>query len=374
MARLVDTKLNGTNLTVEMDQLEYSGSRGMRFKLYRILYDGSKTLVSTADSSNNGGEANVTFDVSSVPPGNTEFVIMRYMFESGREFIVGYSFHEYIREKVTPQPEPDPTPRARPMSGYVIDEIVTATDRSVTVRITVNGYGEVNIMSRTFEQEGYGYALDYIEIDPDDYYLRTSGRKTFELSYRLNGWLEDRFSMSGDTGLPLGTIKITFIADGFYREKYILCLNTYFFTIYDRYGGYPTSLAYSPLGYSMVVTPLDTIYTEWKLLINIFYYLSSATEGALKMGRRADYIPQRGDVITADMYNGLLDIANSCWNGLKKRYGWDAYNLKITIPNRVYSGQIIPKDFIQTLGHAANEMSMFMQKVTNRGIEGNWVY
>lgn len=296
------------------------------------------------------------------------------MISSGREFTIPDPFYRVVPDDYTPQPEPDPTPRAKPMSGYVIDKIEIATDRSVTIRITVNGYGEVNIKSRTFEQEGYRYALDYIEIDSDDGYLLANGKRTFELSYRLNGWLEDRFAMSGDTGLPLGTIQINFIADGFRKEEYILCLNTYIFSIYDRYGGYPTSLESSPLGYSMVVTPIDTIYTEWKLLINIFYYLSSATEGALKMGRRADYIPQRGDVITADMYNGLLDIANSCWNGLKNRYGWDAYNLDIVIPNRVYSGQIIPKDFIRSLGEAANTMSMFMQKVTNRGIEGNWVY
>lgn len=274
----------------------------------------------------------------------------------------------------TPDPEPDPTPRAHPMTVCRIDKIEIATDTSVTVKVTVNGYGKVVMNSVTLKQAGFGSDLAEMIIKENDYDLQTNGYKTFEMSYRLEGYYKDVFSMYGERGLPLGTVELLFTAPGFWRSLLLLSIGQYFYRTYN--GTYSTTIKPRTAGYSvaadsLAVTPLSSVKLDWQLLINVFYYLSSTTQGALKMGSRADYIPRSGDVLTADMYNGLIDIARSCLNQIKYKYA-DGYWLNPDLPNKVYSGQIIPKDFISVLGNAANEMVGFVQKQTNKNVEGVW--
>lgn len=374
-ARIWQTELDGTSLTVRMDGLEYSGNRGMRFRLYVV---GNPYYISEADSSNNGGEANVIFNVSSVSPGWTEFIVKRYMLESGREFQVGDSFYKNIGGGNTPQP--DPTPRTQPMTAYIIDEISFATDRSVTVSFRVNGYGSISMYSETWGQDGFYKPLAHLAIYEHDSAIQDGRMKKVELSYRFDDYGEEsKFNMYGERGLPLGTVELKFSQNP-YRDDWIgnadiFCIERYHYEYYDKQ--YEARIAPITSGYSTTITkslqtPLFTVRRDWQLLINVFYYLSSTTIGHLKFGRRADYIPREGEVLTADMYNGLIDIANSCLAEIKYKYGWSARNLNPTIPDKVSKGDIISRYFIYHLGQAANEMGKFIQKQVNDNLIGRW--
>lgn len=365
-ARIWQTELDGTSLTVRMDGLEYSGNRGMRFRLYVV---GNPYYISEADSSNNGGEANVIFNVSSVSPGWTEFIVKRYMLESGREFQVGDSFYKNIGGGNTPQPYPKP--QTQPMTKCRIDSIEIATDTAVTVKVTVDGYGDVFMRSVTLDQVGFDRDLANVKIYENDYDLQEKGYKTFEMSYRLEGYFRQVFSMYGERGLPLGTVEVRFTDSRFEQSIPFLCVGEYFYRLYN--GTFETSIKPITAGYSVAVTSLSTVKDDWQLLINTFYYLSSTTEGALKMGSRADYIPRSGDVLTADMYNGLIDIASSCLDQIKYKYAAGG-DLNPDLPNKVHSGQIIPKDFINVLGNAANKMVAFVKKESNSRVIGEWRY
>lgn len=379
MARITGHKIvDKWQLVVNMDGLQYQGNNGMRFNLYIAGYYDDP--ISTADSDNNGGEANVIFNITRVSPGWTQFVVKRVMFGTGNEYPVGYPFDEFVPEKNTPTPPPDPTPRTQPMTAYIIDEISFATDRSVTVSFRVNGYGSISMYSETWWQEGFKKRLAGITIYENDYDIQDGRMKTVELSYRFDDYGEEsKFNMYGERGLPLGTVELKFSQNP-YRDDWIgnadiFCIDEYHYEYYDKQ--YEAEIAPIISGYSMTITnslqaPLFSVRRDWQLLINVFYYLSSTTIGQLKFGRRADYIPRKGDVLTADMYNGLIDIANSCLAEIKYKYGWSARDLNPTIPDKVSKGDIISKYFIFHLGKAANAMSKFIQKQVNDNLIGRW--
>lgn len=373
MARITGHKIvDKWQLVVNMDGLQYQGNNGMRFNLYIAGYYDDP--ISTADSDNNGGEANVIFNITRVSPGWTQFVVKRVMFGTGNEYPVGYPFDEFVPSRDTPSPDP-PKPQTQPMTEYFINSASFLTDRSVTIEFTVDGYGEVSMRSITWLQEGFETLLDRIKIDYDDDDLIKKGRKTIEFSYRFNDYGEEsKFDMGGERGLPLGTIELNFESESYGYKKYanvnFLCVGDYIYHTYKD--SYPVNLQPVSFGYKIAVASIKPLRAQWQLLINVFYYLSSTTIGRLKFGSRADYIPREGDVLTADMYNGLIDIAKECLMAIKVKYGDSASYLNPYIPNKVSKGDIIPKDFIYLLGQAANQMSKFIQKETNEGLVGRW--
>lgn len=378
MARVVGHRIvDKWQLVVNMDGLQYQGNNGMKFNLYIAGY--YRDPISTADSDNNGGEANVIFDITNVSPGLTQFVVKRVMFGTGNEYPVGYPFYEDVPSRDTPSPEP-PKPQTQPMTAYIIDEISFATDRSVTVSFRVNGYGSISMYSETWGQDGFYKPLAHLAIYEHDSAIQDGRMKKVELSYRFDDYGEEsKFNMYGERGLPLGTVELKFSQNP-YRDDWIgnadiFCIERYHYEYYDKQ--YEARIAPITSGYSTTITkslqtPLFTVRRDWQLLINVFYYLSSTTIGHLKFGRRADYIPREGEVLTADMYNGLIDIANSCLAEIKYKYGWSARNLNPTIPDKVSKGDIISRYFIYHLGQAANEMGKFIQKQVNDNLIGRW--
>lgn len=357
---------DGWQLPVYMYDLSYQNEDHMTFRLYQDdgLYNGN--LISEANSWNTSGTASVKFNISSVSPGRVKFFVRRVVHPREVEYPVGDPFYVDI---------PYPKPPTQPMTAYIIDEIRPATDTSVTVTLRVNGYGSISMYSETWKQDGFKEPLDKITIEENDYDIQDGKMKTVELSYRFNNYgRESKFDMYGERGLPLGTVELKFSQnpnrDDWIGNADILCIGTYF---YQYYGGqYSATLSPITAGYSVPVATFVTVRRDWQLLINVFYYLSSTTVGALKFGSRADYIPRKDDLLTADMYNGLLDIANSCLAEIKYKYGWSARNLNPTIPDKVSRGDIISRYFIFHLGKAANQMGEFIQKQVNDNLIGRW--
>lgn len=354
---------DGWQLPVYMYDLSYQNEDHMTFRLYQDDGSYNGNLISEANSWNTSGTASVKFNILNVSPGRVKFFVRRVVHPREVEYPVGDPFYVVIPY------------RPQPMTEYTINSASFLTDRSVTIEFTVNGYGEVSMRSITWIQEGFKTLLDRIKIEYNDEDLTRDGRKTIEFSYRFNEYGEEsKFDMRGERGLPLGTIELNFESESYGYKKQanvdFLCVGDYIYYTYKD--SYPVNLQPVSFGYKIAVASINPLREQWQLLINVFYYLSSTTIGRLKFGSRADYIPREGDLLTADMYNGLIDIANSCLAEIKYKYGWSARNLNPTIPEKVSKGDIILNDFIYSLGVAANQMSKFIQKETNEGLVGRW--
>ena len=146
--------------------------------------------------------------------------------------------------------------------------------------------------------------------------------------------------------IPIGTCFLASdrsITGAYYNvnSREFLCLSQYGrWVSYE--GTYQTTLQRYNSGFSANVLSLSSVKDDWNRLINMSFYLEATTYGTIEYAQYANYIPSRGDIITARMYNSLLDAVRRCG----RRIGVPTSGL----PSYVSSNQIISKYFIQEIG------------------------
>lgn len=184
--------------------------------------------------------------------------------------------------------------------------------------------------------------LNYHVIDKDDYELKRNGFVTKSIYASIS------LDLTKLGEFPLGTIKIHAYNENFDKSIYFYSMNEVDFNRYD--GQYSTELtpsynATGLYGFNIAVTKLSSVYNDWMTLVNLLCYVRSAVKGGIDLSLFSRYIPGRGEIIQAWMYNALLDNVADCAREV---------GVWTNVPPYVASGNVIPKDFIQVLGNIAN--------------------
>lgn len=243
----------------------------------------------------------------------------------------------------------DPSSKVKPFSYISIDRFDVISNDHVEVTYTVNGYGTVELSSITRDNvdrmKGRLYGRNVLNthvIDKNDYDLQTRGFT----SYRLSAYINLDLTELGE--FPLGTIWIRAFNENCDKSVEFYSMNEVDFTIYDD--KYPTKLipsynATGLYGFNVAVVDLSTVYKDWMTLVNLICYVRSAVKGEIDLSYFSRYIPGRDEVIQAWMYNALLDSVAECASDV---------GVWTSVRPHVSSGDVIPKDFIQTLGSIVN--------------------
>ncbi len=241
-----------------------------------------------------------------------------------------------------------------------IRSIDIASSSESQIKIEANGYGTIVLRSVTHDQVNYGDGyLTTVYIDEDDYDLKNYGTCTKRIS------VSKYVDLSIPYSLPLGTIAVKCESNSYYKTYYYLSVGEYAFSNYK--GTYETTILPNYgnsglIGFNTAVTKISTVSQDWTTLINLFYYLHSTAYGKLKPELFSRYVPQNGDIITAAMYNELIDTATNCAHKLGI-YGGE--------PHHVNSGDIIPYNFISSLGVIANRC-VRKQMELNKDVIDRW--
>lgn len=353
MAYISSTSIKSRNeLVVNMKGLSYEGERQMHFVLIWNDRD-----ISFADSYNTSGDANVIFNISSVPSGNQSFTVKRIMEQTGNRFVVG-TFSIDVGGGSQPS--------VHKLTYIKLIEFISVEDGYVKVKIQTDGYGDVDLVSVTkdwdltgrYRNNKYVYiAHDYIEEEHI-----TNGEFYGTVSYNFNAT-----DLSYFPSVPAGTCHLA-SGGGLYDNNYsifskeFLCMSKYnSWTVYRR--TYATTLTRDNNGFNANVVNLDTVKQDWNRLVNMSFYLEATTYGDIKYSQYASYIPQSGDIITADMYNSLLSAVQRCCN----RVGMSSSDL----PSFVSANQIISKYFISDIGVVVDRCLMAQRNNVNENVIRN---
>lgn len=329
-----------TTATVRIGGLEHPARNYDGFVIYLdVTRMGRQNPVSYSPTH----EAYVTFDLSQTadgrPTANGVYHAHVYAIWNGTEYEVPFSSSSRI--EIDKGGGYEPQPRNHPLTRVDILEFTTMEDDHVEIKVRTDGYGEVELWSvtkawnlYTGEKDGSAVYVDSSTIGED---LLDDGE--------FYGWLRFRpnpTNMSVFPAVPIGTCHLKY--DGKYSSAF-LCMSQYGkWVSYE--GIYRTTLQQYNSGFSANVLSLSTVKDDWTRLVNMSFYLEATTWGDIKYAEYANYIPRSGDIITASMYNGLLDAVRRCC----RRVGVTTGGL----PSYVSENQIISKDFIQDVGRVVD--------------------
>lgn len=239
--------------------------------------------------------------------------------------------------------------RVKPFSYINIDSFDVISNDHVEVTYTVNGYGTVELSSITRDNvdrmKGRLYGRNVLKthvIEKNDYDLQTKGFT----SYRLTASINLDLTELGE--FPLGTIWVRAFNENCDKSVEFYSMNEVDFSVYDdRYKTQliPSYNATGLYGFDVAVVDLSTVYKDWMTLVNLVCYVRSAVKGEIDLSYFSRYIPGKGEVIQAWMYNALLDSVAECASDV---------GVWTNVRPHVSSGDVIPSDFIQTLGSIVN--------------------
>lgn len=362
MARIVQAYTQGRNeLVVRMDGLGYYNEKKMHFVLIWKNRD-----VSFTDSDNTSGEANVIFNISSVSEGNQYFMVKRIMEGSGSRFTVG-DFTKYIGggSIIVPDDPPNPPPERNHEMSYIhINRFNEDEDGYLEVQVTTDGYGEVDLVSVT-----KAYDLYRSDGTKTDKHIKLASSRIYESELR-NGMYEgtlifrfEKTDLSYFPSVPAGTCHLASGARGWLQSSYdvyskeFMCLSEY--RRWQKYEGmYYAELTNATNGYNVSATRLSTVSEDWKRVVNMAFYLEATVHGNIKYSTYRAYIPSGGEILTANMYNSLIDaVRESC-----QRVGSSTYEL----PSYVSSGDIIPSHFLYVVGRTIDRGLIKQKNDANR--------
>lgn len=341
-----------------------------------IYLDGTKMGWRNPTSSSDTHEAYVQFDLSKTADGRTTangvYHAQVCAIWNGVEYNVPFSSSSRI--EIDKGGGYQPKPQVRQMTSVKITEIEYANSDSCKFHWKCNGYGTLFFLSATRQQQGEPYIIESFTVDADD--IESDGWCTFVSTLRtgrndIYGRAIYESDLTKFGNLPLGTVQVVGEYNSYIGTKPatqpFLSISQYGFTTYNGY--YPATIQYQPQyggGYNyndprVAVANFRGLTEEWTTLVNLFYYLEATTYGKLKYSTYSSYIPSSGHIITASMYNSLMESAESC----ARQCGvWTSF------PPRVESGQIIPRDFISKLGSIANSCIEKQKDMSNqRAIE-----
>ena len=348
---------DNNKVVVSIGGLEHSGRDYDCFRLYlETTHMGWRDP--TSDSYSN--DAHVEFDITKTADGRTTqsgyYTAHVYGVYNGREYEIPISGNAGIRIEN----------KVHKLTYIKLIEFISVEDGYVKVKIQTDGYGDVDLVSVTKGWDLTGRYRDdkYVRIAHD--YIEeehiTNGEFYGTVSYNFNAT-----DLSYFPSVPVGTCHLA-SGGGLYDNNYsifskeFLCMSKYNnWTVYR--GTYATTLTRDNNGFNANVVNLDTVKQDWNRLVNMSFYLEATTYGDIKYSQYASYIPQSGDIITADMYNSLLSAVQRCCN----RVGMSSSAL----PSSVSANQIISKYFISDIGVVVDRCLMAQRNNVNENVLRN---
>lgn len=345
--------------TVTIGGLEYPAEKYECFKLY---LDGTHMGRNDPTSWSSTNEAHVQFDLTQTADGRTtasgSYSAKIYAVWKGSEYNVPISGSSWIKIENGGGSGDDPTPRNHPLTRVDILEFVMVEDDHIEIKVQTDGYGEVDLVSVTKAWNLYTGEKDSRYVYIDTCRIREDLLEDGEFYGRLL-YYPKATDMSVFPNVPTGTCHLRY--NGNYSKAFI-CMSQYNnWSVYD--GTYSTTLKYDSGKMYAGVDYLSTVKSDWTRLVNMAFYLEATAYGTIKYAQYSDYIPRYGDVITAGMYNSLIESVDRCCRYLDFRY----YDM----PSYVSSGQIIPKNFIYKLGQAIDACLLHQRtRVNERVLRG----
>lgn len=352
MSYAIIESYTNTTATVRIKGLEHPARKYDEFKIYlESTPMGRQNPVSYSPTD----EAYVTFDLSQTADGritaNGVYYAHIYAVWKGVEYEVPISGSSRIEiDKGGGYP---PTPRNHRLTSLDILDFSIMEDDHVEIKVRTDGYGEVYLMSVT-----KAWNLYTGEKNSRFVHVATCNiREDLLDDGMFQGWVvfyPNATDMSTFPAVPTGTCHLEY--DGKYSRPFI-CMSQYAKWAYYA-GTYSTTLKYNNGSLYAGVDYLSTVKQDWTRLVNMSFYLEATTWGDIKYAQYNRYIPQYGDIITADMYNSLLDdVARCC-----RRIDYPTNRL----PSHVEKGQIIPKDFIYDIGNVIDGCLITQRNNVNR--------
>lgn len=348
------------NVTVHYKGL---GHAGKSYRQFSITIGGHTFYSHENPSWNESNEANLIYNVASIPDGWYEVELAArtnqwYPIDDVRTSDGGNQIHIYSDgggSIITPD-----EPEIREMTYIKLRGFNSVEEDYVNVEIETNGYGDVYLISISKGWDLYdGSRRQSVRVGEDfisKSQLSSDGHYYGTVSFRL-----DRTDMSQFPSIPIGTCYLASdisLSGAYYNVKSseFLCLSKYLdWSVYR--GTYETTLQSYHSGYSANVLSLSSVKEDWNRLVNMSFYLEATTYGTIEYAQYANYIPRSGDIITADMYNGLLNAVRRCCN----RVGMSTRGL----PDYVSPNQIISNHFIYDIGVIIDDCLYFQRNDTN---------
>lgn len=351
---------NDSKVVVSIGGLE---NPGRNYDCFRLYLDTTHMGWRDPTSDSYSNDAYVEFDITQTSDGRTTqagyYTAHVYGVYNGREYEIPISGNAGIRIENGGGSNP-PTPQPKEMTYIKLKRFISVEEDYVKIEIETNGYGDVYLVSVSKGWNLYDGSMgssqqvgrDYIsvnDLDSSGYFYGTVSYypQTTDMSYFPSIPIGTCFlaSSSGLTGVDYSARSIEF-----------LCMSKYGnWSVYD--GTYRTTLHRYNSGFSANVLSLSTVKDDWTRLVNMSFYLEATTYGTIEYAQYANYIPRSGDIITASMYNGLLDAVTRCCN----RVGMSTDRL----PRYANSNEIISKYFIYDIGQTVDNCLMIQRMNVN---------
>lgn len=366
MAYAIIESYTNSTATVRIGGLEHPARN---YDCFRLYLDGTKMGWRDPTSSSSSGEAYLDFDLTQTADGRTtangSYSAKIYAVWNGREYNVPISSSSWIKidKGGGSNPPTPPKPQPKEMTYIKLKRFISVEENYVSIEIETNGYGDVYLVSVSKGWNLYNGTMgsslqigrNYIsksDLDSSGYFYGTVTYypQTTDMSYFPSIPIGTCYlaSSSGITGTNYGA-----------RSKEFLCMSKYGnWSVYN--GTYRTTLHKYNYGLSANVLSLSTVKDDWTRLVNMSFYLEATTYGTIAYAQYANYIPRSGDIITANMYNGLLDAVRRCCN----RVGMSTNRL----PNYASSNEIISKYFIYDIGQTVDSCLMIQRMNVNDSV------
>ena len=354
---------NNSTATVSIYDLQYPANSYDCFMMYF-----GNTLMGWRDptSSSPSREAHVQFDISHTRDGRETAAGWHEVTIFGRYNERDYAIGIRGNSSIHIQPEAPPEDPVRPLTWIKILRFISVEDYDVKIEILTNGYGDVDLVSvtKTWDlYKGYGKTGQYEFIGHD--YIREDqvSNGTFQgtVHYQF-----DQTDLSIFPSVPVGTCHLA-SGNSLHSNNYdvfspaFLCMSEY--GNWTRYTGtYYTTLQTVNNGFRANVASLSTVKEDWNRLVNMSFYLTATVYGDIAYSTYSSYIPKKGDIITAGMYNALLASVRSCCREL---------GVNMSLPSHVSSNDIISKDFIYDIGKVVDKCLFIQRDRTNERVRSN---
>lgn len=332
MGAYASFNLSGKTLEVSITGLQYSAIKYDRFQLYI-----DNRYVGSATSQNYASNASLSFYLPNYISSSGNYTFGMRAVWGGVDYPINGSASLYVDLGGGGGYNP-PQPSRNPYTTLVITRVNRNDSDYVSVDFRANGYGTVYLTSITRDSfMGRGY-INSINISESD--LNSSGQYYGTISGSINHYPDSL----GD--FPIGTFQL---ADSSNSGGIRISSNAYYaispFNYLDQYRFNGTYLVDIVNG-NVAAANIQNLTRYWTILVNYFFYLHATQAYYNGSYNFSNYVPSRGEILTASMYNGLLDRANECKNAL---------GVYSSIPSYVRSGDIISRNFIYDLMSCVND-------------------
>lgn len=338
--------------------LQYSARRySFRLFLYTTQVDGWKSSDSW------GTDTQIEFNIKYTTDGRetangTYYLKLEAKFDgNGEIYPINFSPSD-VQLRINRQ-------SAKPMTQILIRNISRAEENAVVMDIETNGYGKIDLISvsKGWDLERGGKKEEGHIVR--SYYINEGSVKNGKFQGRVE-FYPTPTDLSQFPSVPIGSCHLAHDRrfDGSYAHysEGFLCLSRYDnWKTYD--GRYSTTMSIANNAYgNRVITAkaseLSSVYNDWIRLINMSFYLESTTYKTINYTRYSSYIPRVGDIVTASMYNSLLEAVSRCASRVGVEYP--------RLPSNVGSGQIISRNFIHDIGMVIDACLQKQKDETNR--------